>query len=730
MALDPRNLPPGFRLDPTLWSKGAPRCRLAMLAPADDHSIYTAHGPLPRGDNAPPSMADPNPVYERISQRNASYTQRTYSHDEVLTGDGFDSSRDIVSVEASEGAPNQPYLLRMEMANLKPGAEYGHLDAYWLLSFDNNNKQNTSTALPNGIAGTTAQPWNLAVAAYDGEHSALLTPQNAQVPNAIKYAKFDPVVRVVEVALDKAALRQAGWHDGQPLKLQALTTRDYSGQIMDSSDGPQNKPWKNGNKLTDVVDTSKPATPLPARSTDWDGESVYFVFTDRFHDGDPNNNQGVNKNDLRMYHGGDLRGVIDKLDYIKNLGMTTLWISPPMQNQTRHYDPDGSYYEGFHGYWPTDFYKVDPRQGDMPTLKELVTKAHEKGMKVLIDLPMNQTAWEHPFVNDPSKQDWFHHDGNITNWDDPYQLEHGSIAWLPDLAQENPAVADYLINVGKFWVDQTGCDGFRLDAVKHIGHAFWQQFGTAMRDYAGPDFLLLGEDLHGDPNHVAAYQKEGMQSLLDYPLYYAIRDSISHGSSMRNLANRINEEDSLFDNSRVMSTFLDNHDLTRFMTDAGPDARNKLKLSLALMFTLHRIPNIYMGDEVGMDGAQEMDDPNHQPLNRKDMEFGKDPDLQAYFTKLSQLRDVTPALREGGYLEMWQDDQMLAYERCAREGSAVVVLNASEQSQHRDIPIRTSGGLREGMKLRDALSGREVEVKDGRISVDVGARSPLILLPE
>ena len=659
----------------------------------------------------------------RLSERASDFREATNANDALRLSDGYDSSRDIVGVEAHEGRPNEPYVLRISLDNLKPDAASGHLDVYWLIG---TGGPGGTTALPDQIDGHTRAPWNLAVAAYDESARRIIMPDGSTSGRAVQYARFDAVRRTVEVGFDKAALRDVGWREGQPLTLQPFTSADHSGRIADSLDTAGRKPWQNGGLLEAAVNTATPSSSLPARSADWAGESIYFTFTDRFSNGDRTNDIGCD-NDLRHYQGGDLRGVIDKLDYIKSLGMTSVWISPPMQNQTRQGD-----YEGFHGYWPNDFYKVDPRQGDMKTLKELVDKAHARGMKVILDLPLNQTAWDHPWRNDPARRDWFHHNGDITNWEDPRQLEQNDVLGLPDLAQENPAVRDELINVAKFWIDQTGIDGFRLDAVKHITSSFWPQFVQAVHDHAGPDFLLIGEDLQGAVPHVSRYQAMGMEAMLDYPLYYSIRDSIGSGGSMRILAQRLQEERVGFDNARKLGVFLDNHDMNRFISEAqrnGGDGRSKLQVALAFALTIDRIPTLYMGDETAMEGLQEFDAPDHMPHNRKPMEFDRDPTMRALVHTLGQLRRDRESLREGGYVEAWQDDQVLAYERPSRSDTAFVVLNGSGEFQHRDIPVPAQGNLKEGARLREVLTGQEVVVRGGRLSVDLPGRVPRVFLP-
>lgn len=461
-------------------------------------------------------------------------------------------------------------------------------------------------------------------------------------------------------------------------------------------------------------------TPLPEdpKVRSWQGETIYFLLIDRFHDGDPENNHAVNKDDLNRYHGGDLQGVIDKMDYIKSTGATALWITPPMDNQTSFVNSDG-----YHGYWPIDHFKTDEHVGTMDKFKEFVNTAHEKGLKVLLDIPLNHTAWEHPFYQDPTKHSWYHHNGDVTDWDDPWQSENCSIFGLPDLAQENPEVEKYLIDVGKFWAD-TGVDGFRLDAVKNVPKAFWDKFNQAMHEHAGPDFYLMGEYYVGDPSKYAQYQHGGMDGLVDYPLYYTIDDVLAKGGSMRQLADRVADCDRKFAKPEMMSAFLDNHDTKRFLTKAGGD-RDRLKLALSFQMTLNRIPSVYYGTEVGM----ESDNEGWSESSRRMMDFDNNPDMLAHFQKLGAIRKDSIALREGRLLEMWQDDQIYSYARVHPEDEAVVVLNNSPHEQTREIPVRAESRLREGMALKELLTGETVTIQNGRIHSTLGGKQAAIYMP-
>ncbi|HPZ09917.1 MAG TPA: alpha-amylase family glycosyl hydrolase, partial [Candidatus Eremiobacteraeota bacterium] len=413
--------------------------------------------------------------------------------DQYLLYDGVDSSRDITGVTSEEGKPTEPYRFSVKLKDLPPGAEVGNLDLYLLISIGQDGKVN----LPDGIPGVTNQPWNLAIGAYDNNNFNIYDEHGTVNKKVLKDLKFDNLNDTVSFALDKSVMREKGWKDGDPVVLQPFTTKDFLKKVIDTLDEPSKKPWVNNGLLSKYMSTDlnyipsptpmpSPSAPIPpAGGQDWRNESIYFILTDRFQDGDTTNNFDVNKKDLTKYHGGDLQGVIDKLDYIKDLGMSTVWITPTMANQDLFIDS-----AGYHGYWPVDFFKMDKHLGDMDKFKELINKAHEKGMKIILDIPLNHVAWEHPWTGDPSKQSWLHHNGDVKDWNDPWQVENCSMYGLPDLAQENPEVSKHLTDMAKWWIDQTGIDGFRLDAIKHVPLSFWSQFAKDIHAHAGQDFLL------------------------------------------------------------------------------------------------------------------------------------------------------------------------------------------------------------------------------------------------
>lgn len=465
----------------------------------------------------------------------------------------------------------------------------------------------------------------------------------------------------------------------------------------------------------------------------WQDEIIYFVVTDRFLNSDKNNDFNVKANDPWAYHGGDFQGLINKLDYIKDLGATTIWITPPMDNRDNAFKADfggGKMQDiwGYHGYWFKDFYAVDEHLGDMKKMQELVSKAHSKGIKVLLDIVVNHVDYDHPWAkdkNNPNGQyyNWFNHAGKIQDneWSNQWKVENGELAELPDLNQNNPETYDYLVKASKWWIQQTKADGFRIDTVKHVGRPFWKKYSKDIHDFAGKDFLLLGEVYEGYPERCADYINDGLDSTFDFPFYYAIKDVFGNGQSAKQLA-KLFEKDYLYPNPNMLSPFIDNHDVPRFLHDAGVNGLNKLKLALSFVMTMRGIPMMYYGTEIGLQGGAD-------PDNRRDMVWGnKNPDMIAHVKKLTSIRKQQVALRRGKQLEMWQDDQVFSFLRTTGDPNSevITVINNSDSKQTRKIQIRAESQMANGTKLVNLMSNDGVTVEDKTITVTLGAKEAKI----
>lgn len=431
---------------------------------------------------------------------------------------------------------------------------------------------------------------------------------------------------------------------------------------------------------------------------------IYFIMTDRFNDGDPSNNYNANKKDIKTWHGGDLQGVIDKLDYIQGLGATAIWLTPVQSQDVG----------GYHGYWAVDFRGVDKHLGDMNKLKELVKKAHEKGIKVILDYVVNHTGVLHPWVRDEAYTGWFHEGGSISNWNDPKEVENLRLAGLPDLAQENPAVKNYLIDTAKWWISETEIDGFRLDTVRHVNKEFWIEFTSEIKkDY--PDFYFIGEVWDGNPVTVGSYQKTGISGLVDFPMYYTINDLFAKSKKadlfISALAGAKN-----YENPTLMGTFIDNHDVSRFASAAGMLKTEKLKQATAFQMTYTGIPIIYYGTEIAMEGAED-------PTNRGDMDFTKTSELQSWIKKLSDIRKTNPALTGGEIKILKAQEYNLAYLRSDGVNEIIPVFNISGKES--TIKMNVAGNIKSGGNTLVNLLNEEEKIpikKDGMLEIKLAPK--------
>ncbi len=475
--------------------------------------------------------------------------------------------------------------------------------------------------------------------------------------------------------------------------------------------------------LENLKPAVSPASPKEAPDAWHKSQVIYFPLTDRFSDGDLTNNFAVDRSHPAGFWGGDLKGLTEKLDYIKSLGATSIWLSPLADNTEQINIGD---YHGFghHGYWIRDHYGVEEHQGKMADAQNLVKEAHERGLKVVLDVVLNHVGPDHKFLEDPNKKDWFHNQGGINNWNDPREVEQGDLGGLPDLNQENPETYKYLVDNTLWWIEQTGVDGIRLDAIKHVSKDFWAKFVPEVKERSGKDDLfVMGEAFHGDPNVVADYQRAGIDSLFDLPLYFTIRETFGQGASMKKVAERL-AQDSLYDAPEKLVTVLDNHDLPRFLATANNNSPGegdkRLNQALAFQMTVRGVPSVYYGTEAGFSGG---DDPH----NREMMDFTARPDLKANLQKLTHLRNSSAALQEGAQREMWVDDSVYAFSRSTDKEEVIAIFHNGSQPSQRQIPLRAESHLADGTVLVDAISGREFTVRDHKIDLPLEPLTPVIL---
>lgn len=431
----------------------------------------------------------------------------------------------------------------------------------------------------------------------------------------------------------------------------------------------------------------------------WQDETIYFLMVDRFNNSDFKNDFQVDSKDPKAYHGGDFQGIIDQLDYIKNMGFTAIWLTPIFDNEEK----------GYHGYWINDFYNTEEHFGSIEKFKELVDEAHKRDVKIILDFVVNHVGPNHPWVSDPDKADWFHEEKDIFNWEDQDEIENGWIFGLPDLAQENPKVSEYLIDAAKWWIEETNIDGYRLDTVKHVPIEFWEDFSREVKSVKN-DFYLLGEVWHKDPNYIAKYEKAGIDGFVDFPLNEHLRSAFQKpNQSLSWLYSTWKSNESIYNQPYLMGTFMDNHDMVRFTREAinnnehpGP----RWKLALTYLYTAPGIPIVYYGSEIALDGGED-------PDNRRRMNFMTDKELIEYITKIGELRQKLPSLTRGSFEELYENNGMAVYKREYKDETAVIVINNTAETQS----VKLTSELEGDKELRGLLLGDLVRSKDGEYNI-------------
>ncbi len=403
---------------------------------------------------------------------------------------------------------------------------------------------------------------------------------------------------------------------------------------------------------------------------------LYMLMPDRFADGDPSNNdiKGLNtyktdRSQPSLRHGGDLEGIRKHLDYFKELGVTALWFTPVLENNS----PDGNGSSTYHGYATTDYYRVDPRFGTNEEYKRLCDEAHSKGLKVVMDMIFNHCGFEHPWVADMPSRDWL----NTPEWldarkdktkpevndkylqtsykltpiVDPYAskvdfketVEGWFVPTMPDLNQKNPHVMTYLIQNSEWWIETVGIDGIRMDTYPYAdaeGMAVWMK--TLGEEY--PNFNVVGETWVTEPAYTAAWQKDSkisnsnsyLGTVMDFSFYDKINqakreDTDGFTTGMNRIYNNF-VYDYLYPNPSSVMAFIENHDTDRFLGN-GKDS-TALKQALAILLTVNRIPQLYYGTEVLMNGTKEVTDGNV----RKDFPGGFPGDERSAFTAEGRTR--------------------------------------------------------------------------------------------
>ncbi len=485
---------------------------------------------------------------------------------------------------------------------------------------------------------------------------------------------------------------------------------------------------------------------------------MYLITPDRFANGDPGNDNiegmpdKLNRSDKWGRHGGDLRGIINHLDYLSDLGYTSIWLNPILENN----QPRSSY----HGYAATDFYQVDPRFGTNAEYKELSVKAGDKGIKIIMDMIMNHCGSAHWWMDDLPSKDWINNPTNFfqtnhrrTTLRDPYasafDRAHFSDGWfvpsMPDLNQRNPLLADYLIQNTIWWIEYIGLSGIRMDTYPYSDKDFMSQWTCAvMSEY--PNFNICGEEWSLNPAVLAYWQKgkenpDGYTSclpgLLDFPLQNALKKALveeeAWDSGMIGLY-EILSNDFLYAAPDKHVIFPDNHDMSRIFTQLNEDI-GLFKLAMVYFATMRGTPQFYYGTEILMSNTG---DDSHGNI-RSDYPGGWEGDEVNAFTgngltqeqtearqfvkKLLNWRKTATAIHEGRLIHFQPKNGVYTYFRFNDDQKIIVMLNKTADQQTVDL-AQFAELLDKGARGRDVMTGKEFILEN---SLTVESKQPLIL---
>jgi glycosidase len=481
---------------------------------------------------------------------------------------------------------------------------------------------------------------------------------------------------------------------------------------------------------------------------------MYLIMTDRFADGNPANDGPNHEAELeapRGWHGGDLRGIIQHLDYLQELGVTTVWITPVYQNH-------GS--QSYHGYGATDMYAVDEHFGTLADLKDLAAALHGRHMKLVLDTVPNHVGRAHPWVTDSPDPTWFH--GTLEHhavaqenfapltdphapWRDQRNVTEGWFAnTLPDLDQEDPAVGQYLIENAIWWIEQAGLDGLRIDTFPYVGRAFWHDFHLSLHTLY-PHLTTVGEVFNGDPTITSTFAggvmrtgvDTGLDTPFDFPTYFALRDVFLKDAPMTKLVD-ILRLDNLFPHPERLVPFLGNHDTIRFMGEPGATLA-KLELAFTVLTTMRGMPEIYSGDEIAMAGGAD-------PDNRRDFPGGfgdaqadafkassRTPDEAAmfdYVQKLLTIRHQHLALQSGTEQVLSADKDVFVYVRSAptENKTQYILIAVNKGTNAADVSVATTDTAIAGVEKATPLFGdaAALTLKPDSVILHLGGQQALI----
>jgi glycosidase len=470
---------------------------------------------------------------------------------------------------------------------------------------------------------------------------------------------------------------------------------------------------------------------------------IYLLMPDRFANGNPDNDsyddmlEKANRESPNGRHGGDIKGILDNLNYIKKAGMTAVWTTPVFENDMPVYEANGA--GAYHGYAATDLYAIDRRFGTNEEFKSFVQACHKEGVKVIMDMIHNHIGSNHPWMEDLPTKDWVH------DWDtygqtnyrgviqsDPYasqydldKLQKGwFVKGMPDLNQKNELLADYLIQNTLWWIEYSGVDGIRMDTYVYPDKDYMARWSKEVME-AYPTFNIVGEAWVESVAHESYWQydqpgvNDGYNSFLptltDFQLMFAMNDAMNSDFSwtggLRHLYYYLTK-DRLYSAPDQNVIFLDNHDTERFFTTIGQD-EEKFKMAYAYLMTVRGIPQVYYGTElmfanipVNGDGRKRPDMPggwegDERSVFTKEGRTDKENEIYDYVAAITKWRQSASSIHDGKTVHFLPEDNMYVYFRVNDEQKVMVIMNMNEETKQ----ISRSKHIE---MLRDESTGKNV----------------------
>lgn len=491
-------------------------------------------------------------------------------------------------------------------------------------------------------------------------------------------------------------------------------------------------------------------------------DALYLLMPDRFANGNPGNDRiagmapyKVDREDPSARHGGDLAGIEKHLDYFTDLGVTALWFTPVLENNMT----GGSY----HGYATTDYYRVDPRLGSNEEYRSLIEKAHGKGIKMVMDMIFNHCGVEHPWIKDMPDKDWLNNPDHRTNFVqtsfklppmvDPYASRYDflkmSDGWfvreMPDLNQRNPHVYRYLVQNSFWWIEYSGIDGIRMDTYPYADYEAMSNWMKELNDEY-PNYNVVGETWVTEPAYTAWWQKDSrlsaplnsnLKSVMDFSFYEKInRAKKEETDNYETGFNRVYNNfvyDFLYPNPSMVLAFYENHDTDRFLGE-GQDLA-LLKQAVAVLLTTRRIPQLYYGTEVMMNGEKKKSD----GYVRKDFPGGWERDARNAFTPQGRTavqnecynyyrtilnwRKGNEVIAKGEMKHFSPQQGVYVYARQYKGKTVLVMINGRNEKTTLPLHFYTEilEGKREG---KDIITGRAITFGE---TLEMAGREALII---